>query len=213
MLHILLQSTIPLPRICKLFLFVCHISLITCVRWSQLDHSPFLYLQISPESLFSRTSNSSPKSWASIFCGISLYYWFQNPNTMENFVNKWLDIFLLFIDVSDNVFFSVMLIIKLCFALLNFFNFWYFKQDLLPGMIHFQTCFHLPTEKNSILFPLAHLNNQNSCNVSSAYLNNFNMMVVKGFQRRRKRNEQQGQDDLHSGPFLKRRWQSLLGSK
>ena len=52
-------------------------------------------------------------------------------------------------------------------------------------------------------------NNQNSCNVSSAYLNNFNMMVVKGFQRRCKRNEQQGQDDLHSELFLKRRWQSL----
>ena len=96
-LHILLQSTIPLPRISKLFLFVCHFFfIITCVRWSQLDHSPFLYLQISPESLFSRTSNSSPKSWASIFCGISLYYWFQNPNTMENFVNKWLNIFFCF---------------------------------------------------------------------------------------------------------------------
>ena len=75
MLHIFLQSTIPLSCICKLFLFVCHIFLIiTCVRWSQLDHSPFLYLQISPESLFSRTSNSLPKSWASIFCEIYLYY-------------------------------------------------------------------------------------------------------------------------------------------
>ena len=62
-LHIFLQSTIPHSRICKLFLFACHIfCIITCVRWSQLDHSPFLYLQISPESLFSRTSNSSPKS-------------------------------------------------------------------------------------------------------------------------------------------------------
>ena len=106
MLHIFLQSTIPLPRICKLFLFVCHISLITCVRWSQLDHSPFLYLQISPESLFSRTSNSSPKSWASIFCGISLNYWFQNPNTLENFVNKWLNISFCFSLMFLIVFFS-----------------------------------------------------------------------------------------------------------
>ena len=111
-------------------------------------------------------------------------------------------IFLLFIDVSDNfqswslTNCAVRFWFLLIFDTLNRICFleWYISKLAF-------TCL-----SSKILY---FWNNQNSCNVSSAYLNNFNMMVVKGFQRWYKRNEQQGQDDFHSEPFLKRRWQSL----